>query len=80
VRERRGARLRARVWGQREQRIGEGRKRADPHRREGSGESRRRGCAPPPCWLRRVAAARSRRPGFDPEGTTEGLVPGRGVK
>jgi hypothetical protein len=58
--------------GQREQRIGEGRKRADPHRGEGSGEGRRRGCAPPPC--------RSRRPGFDPEGTTQGLVPGRGVK
>jgi hypothetical protein len=35
--------------GQREQRIGEGRKRADPHRGEGSGEGRRRGCAPSPC-------------------------------
>jgi hypothetical protein len=38
--------------GQREQRIGEGRKRADPHRGEGSGEGRRRGCAPPPCRSR----------------------------
>jgi hypothetical protein len=67
-------------------------KRADPHWGEGSGEGRRRGCAPPPCRSRQAAVApvaSSRRravapvascPGFDPEGTAQGLVPGRGVK
>jgi hypothetical protein len=67
--------------GQREQRIGEGRKRENPHRGEGSGEGRRRGCAPPPCRSRRAAVAPvASCLGFDPVGTTQGLVPGRGVK
>jgi hypothetical protein len=64
--------------GQREQRIGEGRKRADPHRGEGSGEGRRRSCAPPPCRSRQSHRRAGRVcPGFDPEGTTQGSVPGR---
>jgi hypothetical protein len=95
--QRRGARaerseIEGESLGQREQRIGEGRKRADPHQGEGSGEGRRRGCAPPPCRSHQAAVApvaSSRRravapaascPGFDPEGTTQGFVPGHGVK
>jgi hypothetical protein len=75
--------------GQREQRIGEGRKRADPHRGEGSEEGRRRGCAPPPCRSRqsRCRASRveppprrSRVSRLRSGGTTQGLVPGREVK
>jgi hypothetical protein len=60
--QRRGARaerseIEGKSMGQREQRIGEGVKRADPHRGEASGEGRRRGCAPPSCRSRQAAVA-----------------------
>jgi hypothetical protein len=76
--------------GQREQRIGEGRKRADPHRGEGSGEGhrravRRRRAGRVKAVVAPVASSHRRRtghvcPGFDPKGTTQGLVPGCEVK
>jgi hypothetical protein len=63
-----------------EDRRGKEESRSSPGRRQRGGSSS--GCASPPCRSRqshrsrRAAAARSRRPAFDPEGTTQGVGSG----
>jgi hypothetical protein len=62
-----------------EDRRGKEESRSSPGRRQRGGLSS--GCALPPCRSRQAAVAPvASCPGFDPEGTTQGLVPGRGVK